>query len=165
MQDLVDDGLPDIDNKTIEEQIGREYELFQNDYNMKVQIFSKCLGGFSLDVYWNAKALASMNLDAPKTSKKKAPKEKKNKAPEKVKIAASDDILNPKLYDALREWRIKKAYQLKLPQYTIMNNLTILALTNNMPGNEKELLAMPGIGKRTLEAFGKEILEIIARFK
>jgi len=52
-----------------------------------------------------------------------------------------------------------------LPQYTIMNNLTILALTNNMPGNEKELLAMPGIGKRTLEAFGKEILEIIARFK
>ena len=165
MQDLVDDGLPDIDNKTIEEQIGREYELLQNDYNMKVQIFSKCLGGFSLDVYWNAKALASMNLDAPKTSKKKAPKEKKNKAPEKVKIAASDDILNPKLYDALREWRIKKAYQLKLPQYTIMNNLTILALTNNMPGNEKELLAMPGIGKRTLEAFGKEILEIIARFK
>lgn len=164
MQDLMDDGLPDIDNKVTEEQIGREYELLQNDYNLKIQILTKCLGGFSLDVYWNAKATASMNVDNTKT-KKKSPKAKKESAPEKVKVAASDDIQNPKLYDALRAWRIKKAFMLKVQPYAILHNATLIALANNMPNNEKELLAMPGIGKRILEAFGKEILEIIARFK
>ena len=164
MQDLMDDGLPDIDNKVTAEQIGREYELLQNDYNLKIQIFTKCLGGFSLDVYWNAKATASMNGDTTKP-KKKAPKAKKESAPEKVKVAASDDIQNPKLYDALRAWRIKKAYMLKVQPYAILHNATLIALVNNLPSNEKELLAMPGIGKRILEAFGKEILEIIARFK
>ncbi|MBR5070088.1 MAG: HRDC domain-containing protein, partial [Bacteroidales bacterium] len=64
-----------------------------------------------------------------------------------------------------RAWRIKKAYMLKVQPYAILHNATLIALVNNLPSNEKELLAMPGIGKRILEAFGKEILEIIARFK
>lgn len=165
MQDLMDEGLPDIDNKATEEQISREYELLQDDYGLKIQIFTNCLGGFSLDVYWNAKALASMNADAPKTSKKKAPKAKKEKNPEKVKVAASDDIQNPQLYNALRDWRNQKASMLKLPPYTIMHNLTLIALVNNTPANMKELFAIPGIGKRSAAAFGKEILEIIEQFK
>ncbi len=165
LQDLIDEGLPDIDNQTTKEQMEREFELLSNDYNLKIQILTNCLGGFSLDAYWDAKALASMNADNPKAAKKKMPKAPKEKAPEKVKVAASDDIKNPKLYDALREWRMKKAYQLKVPPYSILHNSTLVAITNNLPANQKELLAMPGIGKRSMEAFGNELLELVKNYR
>ncbi len=161
MQDLIDDGLPDIDNKAVKEQFDREFELLQDDYLLKVKILTSCLGGFSLDNFWNAKAMASMSDDTTKSTKKKVAKKTKEQAPEKVKVAASDDITRPKLYDALREWRTLKAYELKLPPYTIMHNTTLIALTNNAPQSERELLAIPGIGKRILSAFGAELLEII----
>ena len=165
LQDLIDEGLPDIDNQTTKEQMEREFELLSNDYNLKIQILTNCLSGFSLDAYWAAKALASMNADNPKAAKKKTPKALKEKAPEKVKVAASDDIKNPKLYDALREWRMKKAYQLKVPPYSILHNSTLVAITNNLPTNQKELLAMPGIGKRSMEAFGNELLELVKNYR
>lgn len=165
LQDLIDEGLPDIDNQTTKEQMEREFELLSNDYNLKIQILTNCLGGFSLDAYWDAKAIASMNADNPKAAKKKTSKAPKEKAPEKVKVAASDDIKNPKLYDALREWRMKKAYQLKVPPYSILHNSTLVAITNNMPANQKELLAMPGIGKRSMVAFGTELLELVQNYR
>jgi hypothetical protein len=165
LQDLIDEGLPDIDNQATKEQMEREFELLSNDYNLKIQILTNCLGGFSLDAYWDAKALASMNADNPKAAKKKMPKAPKEKAPEKVKVAASDDIKNPKLYDALREWRMKKAYQLKVPPYSILHNSTLVAITNNLPANQKELIAMPGIGKRSMEAFGNELLELVKNYR
>lgn len=163
LQDVIDDGLPVIDNKATKEQLDREYDLLNSDYKLKIKIFTNCLGGFSLDAYWDAKAVAAMNADEANSSKKKTAKTTKEKAPEKVRVAANDDIKNPKLFDALREWRYRKALALKVPQYNIMRNITVLAITNNTPHTSKELMAIPGIGKKVLSAFGTEILEIIAK--
>jgi len=161
LQDVIYQGLPVIDNKANKEQMEREFELLNNDYSLKIQIFTNCLGGFSLNAYWDAKAVASMNAENPKANQKKAPKATKEKTPGKVKVAADDDIKNPKLFGALRDWRNEKAIALKVPPYTIMKNITILALTNNTPHTSKELLNIPGIGKKVLSAFGAELLEII----
>ncbi len=162
LQDVIDEGLPDIDNQATREQLEKEFELLYSDYNLKIEIFTNCLSGFNLDAYWNAKAIASMNAEDPKAKKKPA-KPAKEKAPAKIKVAASDDILNPKLYDALREWRYKKALALKVRPFHIMRNTTLLAITNNTPHTSKELLSIPGIGKKMLEVFGAEILEVIAK--
>jgi hypothetical protein len=164
-QDLIEEGLPDIDNKATEEQISREFDLLRQDFILKVQIFNDCLGKFSLDAYWNAKAIAVMNADNPKVVKKKTTKSSKDKASEKITVNASDDIKNPKLYEALREWRIKKAEQLKVRPFAIMHNTTLIALVNYMPVDRNELKTIPGIGKHTLQAFGTEILEIIGQFR
>lgn len=169
LQDMIEEGLPEIDNKATKEQISKEFELLNNDYDLKTQIFTNCINGFSLDAYWDAKAVAAMNADGDKNaaSKKKKTTGRKTstptreKAPEKVKVAASDDILNPKLYEALREWRSEKAIALKVPAYLIMHNATLLALANHEPRTSKDFLAIPGISKKTLAAFGPELLEII----
>lgn len=167
LQDFVSDGLPDFDNKVIRERLERHFDLLKGDYNLKMGLFIKCAGGFSFDAFWDAKAVASMNADgsSPAGKKGKEPKEKKEKAPAKVSVSGDDDIQHPKLFESLRDWRNEKAATLGIPAYTIMHNVTLIALANHMPTNPQALLSIPGIGKKVLSAFGKEVLEIINDYK
>lgn len=164
LQDFIDDGLPEIDNKVNREQLDREFALLKDDYELKIQFFTRFSShGFSLNGYWDAKAIATMTPEEKKKEeKKKATKAKKEKV-EKVQVSDNDDIKDQKLFNALREWRNEKAIMLKIPAYTIMHNATIIALANNKPQNLKELLSMPGVGKKVLSAFGAELLEIIRK--
>lgn len=164
LQDFIDDGLPEIDNKANREQLEREFALLKDDYELKIQFFTRFSShGFSLNGYWDAKAIATMTPEEKKKAeKKKATKAKKEKV-EKVQVSDNDDIKDQKLFNALREWRSEKAIMLKVPAYTIMHNATIIALANNKPQNLKELLSMPGVGKKVLGAFGVELLEIIRK--
>ena len=167
LQDIIEEGLPEIDNKAVKEQMDREFELLRNDYDLKVQIFTNCLDGFSLDAYWDAKAMASMNADDPTTTKKKAPKAArpaKEKQPDKITVAASEDVKNPALFRALREWRTEKAAMLKIPPSYLMHNATILGITNHTPHTSKEFLAIPGIGKKILAAYGPELLALVEQY-
>lgn len=164
LQDFIDEGLPAIDNKATAEQLSKEFSLLANDYDLKIQIFTQCIGGFSLDNYWNTKAVASMNAEDPeKAVKARAAKPKKEKE-EKKKVAAGEDIANPELFEALREWRNQKATELKLPAYCILQNSVLLAITNFAPSTEKELLNIHGISKRIVGAYGNELLQIVARY-
>lgn len=161
-QNLLDEGLPEIDNKTTKEQLERELELFGNDYSLKVEIFTQCMSGFSLNAYWDAKAVAAMNADPEnKNNKKPTAKKAKEKAPAKAQVSANDDIKNMGLWKALRDWRQERSIKLKVPAYVVMPNLAMLGVANLQPRTEKELLAVPGIGKKTIQTFGAEILAIV----
>lgn len=76
-------------------------------------------------------------------------------------IVNEDDISYPELYNTLRRWRGEQAYKLRRPAYTIVSNLALTAITNNLPTNERELLACKGIGAVTLSRYGEDILEIV----
>jgi len=162
LQPFIEEGLPEIDNKSNKEQLEREIELLRNDYDLKTEIFTHCLNGFSLDAYWDAKAVAAMNADPENKNKKKAPAKKaKEKAPAKAQVSADDDIQNMQLWKALHDWRQERSIGLKVPAYVVMTNLAMLGVANLQPRSEKELLAVPGIGKKSVAAFGPEILAIV----
>lgn len=163
LQEFISDGLPEIDNKSHREQLEKEMGFLKADYDLKMLFFIKCATGFSLDAYWNAKAEAAMQADGtePKTTRRKSKTTSKTATPEKIKVSADDDILHPKLFKALRDWRTEKAATLNVPPYTIMHNATLIALSNVRPTSGPEFLAIPGIGKKVLSAFGKELLDII----
>lgn len=163
LQDFLDDGLPEIDNKATKEQLEREMELLQNDYALKTEIFTQCLKGFSLNAYWDAKAVAAMNADPEDKKKAANTKKAKEKKQSKAQVSADDDIKNMQLWKALREWRQERAIGLNMPAYVVMPNIAMLGVANLQPRTEKELLAVPGIGKKTLSAFGAEILDLVEK--
>lgn len=172
LQDFIDEGLPEIDNKTHKEQLEREFQLLEADYTMKMTLFTRfSTKGFSLNDYWDAKAVASMDPEEKKEQREKAEKaaaRKKKKESEgkitKVTVSEDEDIKNPKLYKALQAWRREKAATLKVPPHFIMHNATVIALANHKPASSKELLAIPGIGKKVLSVFGQELLELLDNF-
>lgn len=89
----------------------------------------------------------------------------KQAAPSKRQPSRNSDVRNPELYDKLREWRRNKAEERGVPAYVIMAERAIIEIANQMPADENDLLAIPGIGKKKKEEFGSELLVMVRKSK
>lgn len=76
--EMVSRGLPEIENKRVKEQLEREFDTFKLDYLVKTRILILTAPGFSLDAYWNAKAVATMQASSD-TEEKSSSKDSKTK--------------------------------------------------------------------------------------
>ena len=76
----------------------------------------------------------------------------------------NSDIKHPKLFRNLRVWRAARAEELGRPVYGVLTQKALIGIVNELPTSGKELLRMPGFGKKSLEMFGKEILTIVQEY-
>jgi len=65
------------------------------------------------------------------------------------------------LFAALKELRRDLAAQEGMPAYRVFTNQALLALTMRRPETASDLVIVPGIGKKTADRFGEEILAVI----
>ena len=61
----------------------------------------------------------------------------------------------------LKEWRRAQAKKQGLPTFRIMSDRVLLAIAEDQPGTLAELLAIPGIGLKTVEKYGAQIYKIL----
>ena len=97
-------------------------------------------------------------LGADQTAKRERTK---SKAQEKIEVDRNADIRHPRLFYKLRAWRNERAEELGRPAYGVLTQKALIGITNELPTSGRELLRMPGFGKKSLEMFGKEILAIV----
>ena len=64
--------------------------------------------------------------------------------------------------DALRAWRIEQARRRSVPPYVILHDRTLDAIASSLPSSPDELRSLPGIGPAKLDAFGDDILALVA---
>jgi ATP-dependent DNA helicase RecQ len=89
--------------------------------------------------------------------------------PEQKQILAntqSDEsqLLEPaaqQLLDRLRSWRSKTARAHGVPAYVIFHDATLRELVRLCPQTEDELLQITGVGKRKLDRYGDNLMEIL----
>jgi len=67
------------------------------------------------------------------------------------------------LHDRLRAWRKEVAAERNVPAYRVLTNAAIDALVASRPDDATSLLAVPGIGPKTVEAFGADLLSIVTK--
>jgi ATP-dependent DNA helicase RecQ len=65
-------------------------------------------------------------------------------------------------YDALRAWRAEVAGEHNLPPYVVFNNATLAEMARREPANLAEMGEISGVGAKKLEAYGVEILRVLA---
>ena len=152
---FLEESIPEIDNKEVRKLVEQNMERFRGEVNLKLETLKVIGNGFSVKDYLRAKAKAL--IDAPKVKIKA-----KRAGAEKVEI--SPDILHSKLYETLRAWRNKEAERLKLPVYTVLQQKALLGISNTLPTNSKELLAVPGVGKKIVERYGAVLLDMVDEF-
>ena len=63
--------------------------------------------------------------------------------------------------EALRKWRMAEAKRLGVPAFRVFSDQTLRALAEKQPATTAELLAIPGIGLRTVEQYGAQIYRIL----
>ncbi len=74
---------------------------------------------------------------------------------------ALDDAAHQR-YAALRDWRSEVAKSHNLPAYVIFHDATLVAIAQRAPASLDDLQGISGIGARKLEAYGNEVLRVVA---
>ncbi len=64
------------------------------------------------------------------------------------------------LFERLRTWRLERAQQLKVPEYVVFTDATLVAIAEQRPDNEHALAAVPGVVRVKLDRYGDEVLEL-----
>lgn len=71
--------------------------------------------------------------------------------------------VDPLLLEALRRWRLEKAHAAGCPAYRVLTNAALEQVAASKPRSRNKLLAIKGIGKATVRAYGDELLKLTAR--
>jgi len=85
------------------------------------------------------------------------------KASNKVSYAVNTELsLEEKLmFDTLKQWRVIKAKELRLPSFMIFNNAELVTVSKIKPQHVADLSLIKGFGEQKITKFGKELLDII----
>jgi superfamily II DNA helicase RecQ len=70
--------------------------------------------------------------------------------------------VDPDLVERLNRWRLAQATAQGVPAYVIFNDATLEALAARRPASGTALLDVPGIGPAKLEAYGDDLLDLLA---
>lgn len=82
-----------------------------------------------------------------------------------VKTHRPEVPVNSDLLDALKALRKSIASQKSVPAYVIFTDATLIDMCKKCPETPNEMLEVSGVGRTKLEKFGKEFLEVIAKFR
>ena len=69
---------------------------------------------------------------------------------------------NEEVVERLKQWRLNLAREKKVPAFTILLQKTLQNIALALPSNEAALLEVSGVGRKTVNNYGQEILAIVA---
>ena len=142
----------ETDNREAAKKLNKAEDRLVEVTRFKLACLDSCREGFVLKDYLKARAKATLG-----ETSKKAPARK-------TKLPVSSEILNPDLYNLLKDWRNAKATGEGLPHYMILPLKTIRALSNHIPSNTDELKRIHGFGSKKLQNYGEELLILINEY-
>jgi hypothetical protein len=70
---------------------------------------------------------------------------------------------DPLLLQKLKMWRTRRAAADGVPPYIVAHDTLLEALATHPPQSNSQLLAMPGIGPKKLELYGRELLGLLVQ--
>ncbi|MDP9824115.1 DNA helicase-2/ATP-dependent DNA helicase PcrA [Nocardioides massiliensis] len=65
------------------------------------------------------------------------------------------------LFERLREWRVERATTDKVPAFVVFTDLTLQAIAEQKPADERALLAISGVGRSKIDKYADEVLAIV----
>jgi hypothetical protein len=133
--------------KKVKEQVDELYKA----------LFIHSAAARSLKDAFESKAFSRSRVDAELDFKQTST------APTAPKLAPKDTE-HPKLYDLLAQWRAERADQDGVPRYAILPTKTLIEIVAVLPSSAKSLKRIHGIGKKRIEQFGGELLEIVETY-
>ncbi|MEW6518635.1 MAG: helix-turn-helix domain-containing protein [Thermodesulfobacteriota bacterium] len=145
----------DTDNQEIAKRVKEALKELGKELAMKTAAVKSCAWGFSPDAYRRAISAADIDFKADKAEKAAA-------------VAAEytvADVAHPELFQSLKNWRAQAAAREGVPFYRILHQSILIQVAVNLPDNLADLRKIKGIGPRTLEKYGKELVELVAAYR
>jgi len=142
----------DCDNTQVNKKVTETIGKIIQEAHYKKACQAACKNGFVLKDYIAERAKASLQDEYAPARKKKT-----------TDMAGQNE--NNELYNILRSWRSLKAAELGWSAYQVFHQKTLFELCEIIPGTRKALKEIHGLGKRKLEQFGDELLEVLNDYR
>ena len=155
--DLAKKMAVETDNKELGKRINTALDNLKQEIAVKQAGIQSCRDGFSPSRYLRAVSNADIDAMPSKTggSFKKSP------LPEYTQ----SDIDHPELFQMLKDWRAQKAKAQGRAHFQILHQKVLIQIVVCLPDNETDLAKIKGMGKKTMEKYGKDLLEIVKAFR
>ncbi len=151
--DLVQKFRMETDNKELGKKIGNALNNLKQEILVKLAGIKSCEKGFSAPHYLRAISKAEVEFLPGK--------EKKYQTPD----YSEADIEHPELFQRLKDWRSRMAKEQGLAHFQILHQRVLIQIVVNLPDNRTDLKKIKGVGKKTLEKYGKDILAVVAGYR
>ena len=142
----------DTDNKALRKKVNRVLNRLQEETAVKLAAVLSCEDGFSPSRY--LRAVSAAGIDSGK---------KKEKT-ESITYAEAD-IAHPELFQALKDWRSRKADEEGIAPYRVLHQRTLIQIAVNLPDTPAALKGVKGIGKRLMERYGQELVATVGAYR
>ncbi|WP_167619560.1 helix-turn-helix domain-containing protein [Maribellus sediminis] len=143
----------EVDNRAVKKQIQQRLDDIAEEAKTKQAAFEVCREHFSVKEIMDARALALVDTGSSKSKKKKA-----------RELESYTNIPHPEVYNLLRSWRYEKSQELGQPAYMIFSQKSLVELVTYLPVSLAELKLINGLGKRKIDQFGEDIIDLIREF-
>ena len=157
IEKLVTDKIENItietDNKVARKSLKDVVNKLLGEALFKSSCLQACQKGFAVKDYMEARANASIDDHAFQPVWKKSSE------------TVGTDITHPDFYKRLKAWRDAKADELDWDVYMVLQLKTMRELSAKLPVTNQALKSIKGLGKKKLEMFGIDLLEMIISYR
>jgi len=141
------------DNKELAKRTKEAGKWLSEELAVKFAAVRSCHQGFTPDRYLRAISKAQVK-EASATRK---PKEEPD--------FLESDIQHAELFATLKKWRTEKAAEEEVPHYRILHQKILVQLAVTLPASLAALKEIKGIGGRTEERYGEELLALVTAYR
>ena len=140
----------EIDNKETSKNIKESGNTLFEVLGVKIACLKAVMEhGYSVQAVQQAKAKQLLGGEKESDNKKRSGRKRRAEEPDN------------NLATLLRHWRHGKASELGIPAYTVLQQKALLAIAEHKPTTLAQLAQMQGVGEKTLERFGDELLGLV----
>jgi PIF1-like helicase/Helix-turn-helix domain/HRDC domain len=142
----------ETDNKEIRKRINDTLKMLREEARVKGAAVRSCKKGFSPETYLRAISAAAMETVQAK--------------PKPRTLSYSEaDVGHPDLFEALRQWRKRKASEEGVALFQVLHQKTLVQIAVHLPDTFPALKRIKGIGPRLSEKYGEELTQLVAAYR
>jgi hypothetical protein len=151
--DVVEKFRMETDNQELRKQIGNTLNYLKQEIVVKIAGIKSCEKGFSPSHYLRSLSNAEIDFSPEKVKKPQAPD------------YGESDIEHPVLFQRLKVWRSQKAEEQGVPPFHILHQRVLIQISVHLPDNRSALKKIKGVGKKTIEKYGEDLLEMVSAYR
>ncbi|MCD6185463.1 MAG: HRDC domain-containing protein, partial [Deltaproteobacteria bacterium] len=155
--DIFEESVPKLhvetDNTELRKKIENALNNLKKEIAVKVPAIKCCEKGFSPSSYLRAVSVAEIDFTPEKGKKHRPP------------AYTESDVAHPELFQNLKDWRSRKAKEEQVAHFQILYQQVLLQIVVYLPDNTTDLKKINGVGKKTIQKYGKELVELVSAYR
>ena len=143
----------ETDNTELRKKINNALNNLKQEIAVTLAGVQSCEKGFSPSGYLRAVSNAQIDFIPEKRKKSRLPD------------YTESDVDHPELFQTLKDWRSSKAKEKAVAHFQILHQQVLIQIVVCLPDNTADLKQINGVGKKTMEKYGEELLELVLAYR